>query len=267
MSSEEAEKFFNEGLQHSNNGEYLKAIDCFTKIIDITENNLEYAKECSRAYNAKGNTLSILSRYEEALKFYDTAIEKYSNNSNAYSGKGNALNNLGRYEEALKYYDTAIEVNPNNTYAYKNRLICNSNIAKQKDSTFTGFKDCSNMVDCAVESNGGNVIGIDGCDNVSNFEMKVKSNSGSNITVAKDSSNLKNIKSEIEINSNDDLFNEIERLAETLKDNTEILNSISEMRNNVSTPSFKQKYTDFMSLTADYVTVFLPILTALSKLL
>ena len=37
-----------------------------------------------------------------------------SNNVDAWNNKGVALDNLGRYQEAIEYYDKALEIDPDN---------------------------------------------------------------------------------------------------------------------------------------------------------
>jgi len=41
----------------------------------------------------------------------------------ALIGKGIALNNFGRYEEAIVYFDNALEIEPDNLNARKNKAL------------------------------------------------------------------------------------------------------------------------------------------------
>jgi len=41
----------------------------------------------------------------------------------ALVGKGTALHNFGRYEEAIAYYDNALEIEPDNLNARKNKAL------------------------------------------------------------------------------------------------------------------------------------------------
>ena len=63
------------------------------------------------------------------------------------------------------------------------------------------------------------------------------------------------------------LFDQIEKLAQEIKDNTIILKAIDEMKETVKTPNFKEKYKGFMSVISDHMTIFIPVLSELSKLL
>lgn len=67
--------------------------------------------------NADKNTETGLARYnegkyEEAIKFFDTAIGLYNKALNAYIYKGNSLYNLGKNEEAILAYSQYHEINP-----------------------------------------------------------------------------------------------------------------------------------------------------------
>ena len=76
----------------------------------------------SKYYFDKANIFCLEGKYEEAIVYYNKAIELDPNNSAAYYNKGSVKADLGEYEEAIKYYDMAIELDHNYTYAYNNRL-------------------------------------------------------------------------------------------------------------------------------------------------
>lgn len=71
--------------------------------------------------------LNRLGNYEEALKACDMAIQEGDGNwgeygvAMAWSQRGNALTGLGRYEEALTSANRAVAVNPNYPDAWSNR--------------------------------------------------------------------------------------------------------------------------------------------------
>jgi len=59
------------------------------------------------AWNNKGVSLAQLGKYEEAIKYYDKAIEIKPDFANAWFNKGNSLVKLGKEEEARICYDKA----------------------------------------------------------------------------------------------------------------------------------------------------------------
>ncbi len=59
-----------------------------------------------------------LAKYEEALVFFEKAIELNSNFKNAYDGKAAVLNAVGQYREAIRYYNKVISLDPNFKNAY-----------------------------------------------------------------------------------------------------------------------------------------------------
>ncbi|VVB68921.1 Photosystem I assembly protein Ycf3 [uncultured archaeon] len=63
-----------------------------------------------RVWNSKGDILSQQGKYAEAIQAYDKAIELVPYNSIAYAGKGNALKALGRTNESDVAYATAREL-------------------------------------------------------------------------------------------------------------------------------------------------------------
>ena len=76
------------------------------------------------AWFCKGNALTNLNKYEEAIKAYDKAIEINPQYSMAWNNKGAVLyNKLGKVDEAIKAYDKAIEIDPQNTVAKHNKKL------------------------------------------------------------------------------------------------------------------------------------------------
>jgi superkiller protein 3 len=73
-------------------------------------------------YN-KGNALSALGRYEEAIQYYDKVLAIDPNDVDALTNKGVALSALGKSEEAIQYYDKALAIDPNYTLSLTNKGI------------------------------------------------------------------------------------------------------------------------------------------------
>ena len=65
----------------------------------------------STLYN-KGNALYKLGRNEEAIKYYDRALEFDPENIFVLIRKGETINRLGEHEEALKFFERVLELNP-----------------------------------------------------------------------------------------------------------------------------------------------------------
>lgn len=82
----------------------LKAIEIFDQILEIEPENIE-------AINGKGSSLLKLNQIDEAEKYFDYSIS-IRETSSALISKGIINKNKRKYEEALNYYDKAIQANP-----------------------------------------------------------------------------------------------------------------------------------------------------------
>ena len=92
-------------------------------ILEIYEKLLENSPNNAYAWTWKGNILSNLGKYEDAIKCYDKSLEINPNYALAQTNRGNAFSNLGKYEDAIKCYDKSLEINPNYALAQTNKEI------------------------------------------------------------------------------------------------------------------------------------------------
>ena len=74
------------------------------------------------AHFNRGNALSYLKRFDEAVASYDKAIALQPDLADAYSNRGVALKDLKRFDEAVASYDRAIALKPDNGLAYAERM-------------------------------------------------------------------------------------------------------------------------------------------------
>ena len=82
---------------------------------------VELRPDYEEGWNNRGNVLDALGKFEDALKCYDRAIDIRPYGEEAWNNKGNALDELGRYEEAIKCYDKVIELKPDYEEAHNNK--------------------------------------------------------------------------------------------------------------------------------------------------
>jgi tetratricopeptide (TPR) repeat protein len=105
-----------QGLAYYELGELDKAIENFTKAIEINPNNVQAYNYRARAYN---NT----AKFEMAIADADKAITIDPNYSNAYVRRAYAYTNLEQPEKAVADCTKAISIDPKNADAYANRAI------------------------------------------------------------------------------------------------------------------------------------------------
>ena len=107
------------GLNHFEQGEkylwqdenYLKAVESFTKYINLNLND-------PKGYEKRGNSYQELKRYQEALKDYNKAIELNTQSSDIYGKRGHVYGDLGQYQEAIKDYDKWLKLDPETLWPY-----------------------------------------------------------------------------------------------------------------------------------------------------
>lgn len=81
--------------------------------IKYFDNAIEIDPNYVYAYTQKGYALIFLGNYDEAMSQFDKSIKLDSKFSWAFDCKAYLLDLIGRYDEAIKCYDTALEIDPN----------------------------------------------------------------------------------------------------------------------------------------------------------
>ena len=72
----------------------------------------------------RGIELDKSGNYEEALQYFEKALNIHPNSANVLVSKANVLDNLQKPEEALSVYDRALRIDSTNEYAYYNKALC-----------------------------------------------------------------------------------------------------------------------------------------------
>jgi len=83
----------------------------YEEAIDFFNKALEINRKNENAWYRKGLALSDIEKYKEALKAYNEAIKINPEHGNAWHNKGIALNNLLKYKKAIRAYNKAISIN------------------------------------------------------------------------------------------------------------------------------------------------------------
>ena len=83
----------------------------------------------------KGASLYSAGRYENALKYFDSALEIKPDCVEALINKGTTLLSLDKYEDAIKCYKTVLEINPDNTSVLCNLGISLASLGRHDEAT------------------------------------------------------------------------------------------------------------------------------------
>ncbi len=103
---------------HYKKGRSSARLGGYEEALAYYDRALELDSQNSAAYRYKGSALDALGRYVEALECYDRALELDSGNCIVYFNKGNSLELLGRHKEAFRHYSKAMDLDPVSVYNY-----------------------------------------------------------------------------------------------------------------------------------------------------
>ena len=99
---------------YSNLGQYESALADYTKIIELKPN-------FAYPYYERGLVYLLLEQYNKSINDYTKAIELRPYNADFYMQRGFAYYKLEQYEEALKDYDKTLELDLNHPQAMPRR--------------------------------------------------------------------------------------------------------------------------------------------------
>lgn len=134
--SVEAKKYYDEGINHTRSGRFVKAIACFDKAISLD-------KKSSLPWHMKGNALYGLKRYKESLEAFDQSISLDKENTLAWESKGLAMLKSGLFEESIKAYDEAIALDKTNAHSWKGKGDALKSLGRNEEAIFAYGKAIS----------------------------------------------------------------------------------------------------------------------------
>jgi len=104
---------FNQGVQHYNQREFLKAIQSYQKVIELDSTYVE-------AYNNLGVIYQEMGNFDRAFGAYQKSIEINPQYEKGYNNLGIILYLKGRNEEAVEAFQKALTINSNNIESHIN---------------------------------------------------------------------------------------------------------------------------------------------------
>lgn len=88
MAAETAQYYFDQGIVYSDRGQYEKALEAYEQGLAIEPGN-------AHLWGAKGQTLLILKRYQEAAAAYNRSLQLDPSQEYARNGEQEALDKIG----------------------------------------------------------------------------------------------------------------------------------------------------------------------------
>ena len=95
-----------------NKGYLLVNSTKYKEAIKLYDKAINLNSRDAETWYEKGVAFYNLKKYEEAIKCFNKAVEINPKDAEVWDIKGNALASLEKYEESIKCYDKAIEINP-----------------------------------------------------------------------------------------------------------------------------------------------------------
>jgi|GEM_PF-2208139 len=109
--SMDSKSYYDQGMKDFKEKRYDKAIENFSKAIEVDPNN-------NHAYMMRGATYRQKGLLDTAIEDYNKAIKLDPNDGIAYSNRGFAYSKKGQFDMAIEDFNTAITINPKRGTGY-----------------------------------------------------------------------------------------------------------------------------------------------------
>ena len=127
----------NRGNAYASSGDQKRAIDDYSRALELNEDD-------ARVYTNRCHAYNILGEHEKALADCDKAIELDPTNAAAFLNRGNIYSALYESERAIESYNQALALNPKFSNALKSRGAVYYNL-RRYDSAIADFNKIIEM--------------------------------------------------------------------------------------------------------------------------
>ncbi|WP_036097041.1 tetratricopeptide repeat protein [Leptospira weilii] len=128
---------FQQGNSKFKNGEFLEAIEFYSRDLDVNPDNPTSLNNRGLAKSKSGNTTGAISDY-------DQAIEKRENYTIAFNNRGCAKMKTSDYQGAIEDFSSAIRRDPTYANALNNRALTNWAM-KERQNACEDWKKAENL--------------------------------------------------------------------------------------------------------------------------
>lgn len=112
--AEKFEKQYNLGVEYLDNGAFEKAIESFSKAIEIDENQSRAYIGRAESYALAGNLENAIADYQRAISLWSVPIEVYLNLADLYIQEGD-------YQHAIDTFTSVIQLDASSSPVYEMR--------------------------------------------------------------------------------------------------------------------------------------------------
>lgn len=112
---------------------YLKMTD-FRRYLEETGKDVNAIVAQAQEYYSKGNQSASAKEYEDAIEWYDKAIDEFPYFYEAIDNKAFTLMDLGRWNEAIEIFKESLKVEPKNHAAVFSIGECHYKLGEYEDA-------------------------------------------------------------------------------------------------------------------------------------